>query len=614
MQTDYCPIANYGIIGNMHTVALVSKYASIDYLPFTRFDSPTIFTALLDKNKGGYWQIKPKHPETRYKQLYLPDTGVLITRFFTPEGMGELTDFMPLRRNNFSCSVVRMLTVIKGSMTFGMECRPRPDYARASHEVLNEDGALLIRSKGADKAEFRFISDQPVQVQEGDLLGEWTMEQGSQASFVLEAVPQEESSFKGRELQYYTDIAFADTVAYWRDWAEQSTYQGRWREMVLRSAITLKLMTSLEHGSTIAAATFGLPEVLGGSRNWDYRFTWIRDAAFTMYAFLRLGFIGEAKHFLQWIILRCKDMVKASDLQLMYAVDGETQLQEQVLDHLEGYVGSGPVRIGNAAFQQFQLDIYGELIDTIYLYNKHGGPITYAFWKDLTVFVDFVVENWKQPDHGIWEVRNEKREFLYSKVMAWVALDRAIRIARDRSFPAPLAQWLEARDAIYKDVYENYWSEERQAFVQYRGATVLDASALVMPLVRMLSPADPRWQATLKAIEENLVTDSLVYRYSTERGASDGLDGTEGTFSICSFWYIENLSKAGQVDKARLHFEKMLGYASHLGLYSEEIGLQGELLGNFPQAFTHLALISAAVELNKSLSTKKGGEKNPLYT
>lgn len=611
---DYCPIANYGLIGNMHTVALVSKYGSIDYLPFTRFDSPTVFTALLDKNKGGYWQIKPRHKDTRFKQLYLPDTGVLITRFFTPDGIGELTDFMPIRRKGYSGSVVRMLKVIKGCIRFRMEFRPRLDYARAQHEVLQEEGALLFTSKGPDNTVFRLITDQEVQVQEGDVTGEWTLEQGAQASFVMEAVPQEASSFKGRELQYFTDTSFQDTVTYWQNWSEQSTYRGRWREMVLRSAITLKMMTSLEFGSTIAAATFGLPEVLGGGRNWDYRFTWIRDAAFTMYAFLRLGFIGEAQHFMQWITVRCKNLNQGSDLQLMYAVDGETQLQEQELCHLEGYKGSSPVRIGNDAFNQFQLDIYGELIDTIYLYNKHGGPITYDFWKDLTVIVDYVAEHWQQPDHGIWEVRNEKQEFLYSKVMAWVALDRAIDIAQSRSFPAPLEQWLNARNAIYKDVYENFWSEKRQAFVQYRGATVLDAAALVMPLVRMLSPAEPRWQATLKAIEENLVTDSLVYRYSTENGATDGLGGTEGTFSICSFWYIENLSKAGQADKARLHFEKMLGYANHLGLYSEEIGLQGELLGNFPQAFTHLALISAAVELNTKLSVKTGGDINPLYT
>jgi GH15 family glucan-1,4-alpha-glucosidase len=372
--------------------------------------------------------------------------------------------------------------------------------------------------------------------------------------------------------------------------------------MVLRSAITLKMLTSLQYGSTVAAATFGLPATIGAGRNWDYRYTWIRDAAFTMYAFLRLGFVDESKEFIRWLMNRCQQMKDASELQLMYAVDGSSQLQEQVLDHLEGYRGSAPVRIGNAAAQQFQLDIYGELIDTIYLYNKDGGPITYAFWQNVRLFVDYVAANWQRPDHGIWEVRNEQRNFIYSKIMAWVALDRGILIAQSRSFPAPLDEWRRTRDAIYQEVYENYWNSEKEAFVQYKGAEVLDAAVLLMPLVHMFSPAEPRWLSTLKAIEENLVTDSLVYRYKLADGATDGLDGDEGTFSICSFWYIECLARGGQVEKARLYFEKMLGYANHLGLFSEQIGPLGEQLGNFPQAFTHLALISAAFQLNRDLS------------
>ncbi len=598
----------------MHTTALVSSTGSMDYLPFTRFDSPTIFAALLDKDKGGYWQLKSTHPDTNCKQLYLPDTGVLLTRFFTPDGMAELTDFMPLKQEGNNTAVVRMLHVIKGKMTFRMEFRPRFNYARTPHEVQQEPGALLFRSQGPDCTQFRFMADLQVQVQKGDLVGEWQLLEGDKASFVIEAVPQAEGSFRGDNLRSYTNQAFTQTIKFWRDWADKSAYQGRWRETVMRSAITLKLLTSQHYGSTIAAATFGLPEYIGGGRNWDYRFTWVRDAAFSMYAFLRLGYTDEAQHFLQWIMQRSKDMKKASDLQLMYAVDGGAHLEEIILPHLEGYKGSKPVRIGNAASEQFQLDIYGELIDTIYLYNKDGGPITYSFWKDVTVFIDFVVDNWKTPDHGIWEVRHERQEFLYSKVMAWVAIDRGLRIAEHRSFPAPLEKWVNARNDIFKDVYENFWDEERQSFVQYRGAKVLDASTLIIPLVRMMSPSEPRWIATFKAIEKNLLTDSLVYRYSTEHGATDGLVGREGTFSICSFWYIENLAKMGRVQEARLQFEKMLGYANHLGLFSEEIGLQGELLGNFPQAFTHLALISAAVELNKKLNTKSTNNDTAAYS
>jgi len=609
MAHDYLPIEDYGLIGNLHTVALVSRHGSIDYLPFTRFDSPTIFAALLDKEKGGYWHIAPLAEVERYKQQYLPDTGVLLTRFYTQDGIAELTDFMPVKRREHNCAVVRQLKIIKGQMTFTMQCRPRFDYARAGHEATQKDEAVFFRSKGTDGYQFRFISNREVQLQDNDLQGEWTLQQGETAAFAIEAVPQDETGFTWQDLDHYTQQAFTATVAFWRDWIDQSTYKGRWREIVNRSAITLKMMTSLEHGSTIAAATFSLPETIGGKRNWDYRYTWIRDAAFTMYAFLRLGFTAEARHFLVWLMERCKNMQQASDLQLMYAVDGETKLEEIELSHLEGYKGSAPVRIGNAAFSQFQLDIYGELIDTIYLYNKHGGPITYEFWKNVRLFVDFVVDNWQRKDHGIWEVRHEQQHFLFTKVMCWVAIDRGILIARARSFPAPLERWQQVRDEIYREVYDNYWNEEKQAFVQYKGASVLDASVLLMTLVRMFSPAEPRWQATFKAIEENLVTDALVYRYDLKKGALDGLDDEEGTFSLCSFWYIENLSKSGQVEKARLHFEKMLGYANHLGLFSEQIGLQGQLLGNFPQAFTHLALISAAYQLDRDLPGE-GQHKN----
>ncbi len=602
---EYLPIADYGLIGNLHTTALVSITGSIDYLPFPRFDSPTIFTSLLDKDKGGFWQISPTAPCTQHKQLYLPDTGVLLTRFFTADGMAELIDFMPLKEHAANCTLIRMIRIIKGQINVKMECKPRFNYARDGHTITHEGESLLFTGSGAGKTQFRFVTNKEVHIHDGDINAEWVLQQGEKAYFVLEKVPQHEDSFVGKNLITYADKAFNATVAYWRSWVEQSTYKGRWQETVIRSAITLKMMTSREYGSTVAAATFGLPERIGGGRNWDYRYTWIRDAAFTMYAFLRLGFMGEARHFLQWIMERCRHLNDAEELQLMYAVDGRMDLEEISLDHLEGYQGSKPVRIGNDASKQFQLDIYGELIDTIYLFNKHGGPITYEFWKYVTIFVNYVAAHWQDDDHGIWEVRAGKKDFLYSKVMAWVAIDRAINIAHDRSFPAPLEEWLATRNAIYKEVYENYWNEERQSFVQYKGADVLDASVLMMTLVRMFSPDEPRFKATMEAVENSLVTDSLVYRYNTCAGAVDGLAGQEGTFSICSFWYIENLAKAGEVEKARLHFEKMLGYANHLGLFSEQIGLQGEQLGNFPQAFTHLALISAAAQLNKDLSHTK---------
>ncbi|UOQ69690.1 glycoside hydrolase family 15 protein [Hymenobacter volaticus] len=599
----YLPIEDYGLIGNLHTVALVSRTGSIDYLPFTRFDSPTIFAALLDKDKGGYWQLAPVRTDVRYQQQYLPDTGVLLTRFFTPEGMAEITDFMPVKHPDQPSALVRTLRVLKGEIAFRMELRPRFDYARAPHETEQQAEALLFRSTGPDGHQFRLLSSQPLTLRLGDVTGTWTLAAGAEASFVLEEVLPDPEEGPPLELAYYAGPAFEETMSFWQQWADSSSYSGRWRETVLRSAITLKLLTCQQYGSTVAAATFGLPATIGAGRNWDYRYTWIRDTAFTMYAFLRLGFTEEAKGFIRWLMDRCESMEDASELQLLYAVDGSSQLDELVLDHLEGYRKSAPVRIGNAAAQQFQLDIYGELIDTIYLYNKDGGPITYAFWQYVSRFVDYVAANWQRPDQGIWEVRSAQQEFIYSKIMAWVALDRGILIAQTRSFPAPLEEWRRTRDAIYQDVYDNYWNPDLQAFVQYRGADVLDAAVLLMPLVHMFSPAEPRWLSTLKAVEEQLVTDSLVYRYKLTDGADDGLSGEEGTFSICSFWYIECLARGGQVAKARLYFEKMLGYANHLGLYSEQLGTQGEQLGNFPQAFTHLALISAAYQLNRDLSS-----------
>ncbi len=609
-MTQTTPLEDYGLIGNLHTVALVSKAGSLDYLPFTRFDSPTIFAALLDAEKGGAWSIQPAgaEGEVRTKQLYLPNTGVLLTRFLLENGIAELTDFMPVKHPGQNCAVVRSLRVIKGSLTFQLHCAPRFDYARAPHRVeAQDDGSLLFRGLETADAhlQFRLLSSHPLEATpDGDAVGSWTLHAGETASFVIEATPVDDPGFIARDLAHYTEGAFTDTLTFWRDWVESSTYTGRWREIVMRSAITLKLLTSLEHGSTVAAATFGLPEAVGGSRNWDYRFTWVRDAAFTMFAFLRLGFTSESKAFLQWIMARCEQLADAADLQLMYRVDGSLDLPEQELEHLSGYRDSRPVRIGNGAAKQFQLDIYGELLDTIYLYNKYGGAITYAFWQQICRLVDFVAENWQRPDHGIWEVRDQEQHFLSAKMMCWVALDRAISIAEDRSFPAPLADWRRVRNEIYEEVYHNFWSEDKQAFVQYRGGHVLDAIALLLPLIRMFSPAEPRWKSTMRAIEKELVIDSLVFRYHLDGGATDGLTGQEGTFTMCSFWYIENLSRAGELDKARLLFEKVLGFASPLGLYSEQIGPQGAQIGNYPQAFTHLALISAAFQLDRDLDAR----------
>jgi GH15 family glucan-1,4-alpha-glucosidase len=399
--------------------------------------------------------------------------------------------------------------------------------------------------------------------------------------------------------------AFDDTVAFWRRWLSRSRYAGRWRETVHRSALTLKLLTYAPTGAIVAAPTTSLPEQLGGERNWDYRYTWIRDAAFSLYALLRLGFTEEAGAFMGWLTARFRDHrpTATGPLQVMYGIDGRADQYEETLDYLEGYRGSAPVRIGNAAADQLQLDIYGELIDSVYLYNKYGTPIYHDAWEDLSRVVEWVCEHWDEADEGIWETRGERKRFVHSRLMSWVAIERATRIARQRGLPADLIRWVTERDRIYRQIMGRGWHPGRKAFVQHYDTEVLDASVLLMPLVKFITPSDPRWLSTLDAIAGDLVSDSLVYRYDPV-ASPDGLAGDEGTFSMCSFWYVEALARAGRLDEARLVFEKMLSYANHLGLYSEQIGPTGELLGNFPQAFTHLALISAAFNLDRALGAR----------
>ena len=601
----YPPIANYGVIGNLHTVALVGMHGDIDFMCFPRFDSPSMFAALLDYKKGGSFRITPDLHEVEHKQQYLPDTNVLLTRFLAYEGMVEVTDFMPVRQKDEEdeCALIRKITVIRGEVDFNVECDPEFDYARARHHTEQVDEHnVIFTSQGDDKTIVKLASDIPLHVAEDRVQAHFTLREKESVCFVLFAVSDREKTIPNLfPLDDYVHRNFIETVNYWKRWIAKSNFSGKRESIVDRSALTLKLLTSRQFGAPVAAATFGLPEKVGGTRNWDYRYTWIRDAAFTMYAFIRLGFTEEAGDFMHWIRDQFeKNIEKNSDLQLMYSIAGETELEETELDHLEGYRQSTPVRIGNGAHGQLQLDIYGELMDSIYLYDKYGEPVTYDFWEKLVGLIDYVCDNWQRPDHGIWEVRSEEKEFIYSRVMCWVAVDRAIRLAEKRSFDYDWNKWRKTRGDIFHDIYYNFWDEELQTFVQYKGSKSVDAASLLMPLVRFISPYDPRWVATLRKIEEELVTDTLVYRYNNENN-HDGINGDEGTFTMCSFWYVECLCRGGEVEKARLFFEKMLGYGNHLGLFAEEIGLRGEQLGNFPQAFTHLGLISAAFALNREL-------------
>jgi pentatricopeptide repeat protein len=600
----YQPIQDYGIVGDLHSAALVGMDGSIDWLCLPHFDSPSIFAAILDDEKGGRFRISPDFEGANSKQLYLPDTNVLITRFFSPEGVGEVTDYMPIgiqEDGQGHHQLVRRVTVVRGEMPFRMECDPAFDYARQKHEVeISDDGACF----SSPQLSLGLATRVPLQRQGDGVTAEFTLEEGESAVFVLRKVEPQSgcgASFSERE----EETLFKETVDYWRRWLSKCTYAGRWREMVHRSALTLKLLTFAPTGAIVAAPTTSLPEGIGGERNWDYRHTWIRDAAFTLYGLLRIGFTEEAAGFMDWLEARCQHSNPDGSLQLMYGIDGRSDLTEETLDHLDGYRGSRPVRIGNGAYDQLQLDIYGELMDAVYLYNKHGEPISYDLWTRLRVLIEWVCDNWQRKDEGIWEIRGGQQHFVYSRLMCWVAVDRGLRLAAKRSFPADRERWSKVRDEIYEDIMENGWSTEREAFVQAYGGDTLDASNLVMPLVFFLSPRDPRMLKTLDATNRppkdgGLVSNGLVYRYDLEKSA-DGLTGEEGTFSLCTFWLVEALTRAGRLDEARLLFEQMLSYANHLGLYAEEIGTSGEALGNFPQAFTHLTLISAAYNLDRAL-------------
>jgi GH15 family glucan-1,4-alpha-glucosidase len=611
---SYQPIENYGIIGNMRTVALVGMNGSIDWYCCPHFDSPSIFGALLDDKKGGRFQIWADADGVRHKQSYWPSTNVLVTRFLLTDGIVELEDFMPAGLPSDSPEyhhIYRRVRCVRGSVRVRVACRPAFDYGRRNHETLIGAKGARFKTDGMTLALSTTVplSDDG----QGGVSAEFVLAEGQSQTFIL----GENSGGGGAPTplsEKYADELLRNTVRFWHDWLSACTYHGRWREQVHRSALALKLLTFEPTGAIIAAPTTSLPEVIGGVRNWDYRYTWMRDAAFTVYAFLRLGFRDEATAFMRWIEdYASKHARLNAPSAVLFTIEGDDQVAEQTLDHWEGYCGSRPVRIGNAAASQFQGDIYGELMDAVYLSNKYVSPTPYDMWIKIRNRLEWICENWQLPDAGIWEMRNRQEHFVYSKVMNWVALDRGIRLADKRALPADRAKWIRERDRIYEEVMSKGWNEKRKSFTQFYGSEDLDASLLIMPLVFFMAPTDPRMLGTIDAIlkspsQGGLVSDSLVYRYPPQ-SRIDGLPGEEGTFNMCSFWLVEALTRAGQaypekLDEARLLFERVLGYANHLGLYAEQTGPQGEALGNFPQAFTHLALISAAFNLDRMLGSQ----------
>ncbi|MDQ3202457.1 MAG: glycoside hydrolase family 15 protein [Pseudomonadota bacterium] len=592
-------IAAHGIIGDMRSAALVNDKGSVDFFCWPEFDSPSIFCSLLDTPEAGIFQLAPDLPDARREQIYLPDTNVLQTRWLSAHAVVEVTDLLPIGDSEDDLPVLmRKVRVVSGRATFNLRCAVRLDYARADTRTRADAEDVVFEAAG--QPSLRLKSDQKLTVDANSAIAQFTLSQDQTAQFLLGGIDDP------RFQEGAAALCMERTLKFWRDWAGQSNYRGRWREMVNRSALALKLLTSRKHGAILAAATFGLPETPGGERNWDYRYTWIRDASFTVYAFMRLGFVQEANDYMRWLRGRVSDCQgKPVKLNILYAVDGRQRLPETELSHFAGHGGATPVRIGNGAYDQVQLDIFGELMDAVYLVNKYGDAISYEGWKHAVEVVDEVCRSWEQKDVGIWEMRGEQHHFLHSRLMCWVALDRAIRLASKRSLPAPFARWDETRQAIYADIWENFWDEERGHFVQHIGGTALDGSMLLMPLVRFVSAKDPRWLSTLAAIEKTLVRDGMVYRYRNEDAGIDGLAGTEGAFAACSFWYVECLARAGQVEKAHLEFEQLLRYANPLGLYAEELDSHARHLGNTPQALTHLALISAASFLDRKLSDEK---------
>jgi GH15 family glucan-1,4-alpha-glucosidase len=601
---SYPPIADHGMIGDLQTAALVSAEGSIDWWCTPRFDSPSIFASLLDEERGGSCQLAadlPADSAPTIRQLYLSDTAVLVTRFMAPSGVGEVADFMepldtaePTDRHR----LVRVLRVVRGTLPFTFTCQPRFDYGRASHTLDRIDHRSAIFHGPGSDLRIQAVGPIVFEPDANDISARFTLNAGDVAAIVLTSEAPGHPEPRPLSLDDIRD-ELESCRGFWMTWLRSCTYRGRWKDAVNRSAITLKLLTYAPTGAPIAAATAGLPEQVGGERNWDYRYTWIRDAALSVRSLIDLGFTEEAQAFRHWLRDRLTDGGTASGepLQIMYRIDGDPHLTEETLDHFEGYRGSAPVRVGNAAADQIQLDIYGEAADALALAGDIGG---FRGWQAFATMLDWLVDHWDRTDEGIWETRGGQHDFTYSRLMTWVAFDRGIRLATQYSRPADIPRWTQTRDVIFNQIVDRGWSSKREAFVQHYDTDVLDASLLLMPRVGFLSPKDPAWLSTLDAMGQELVSDSLVYRYDPE-ASPDGLAGSEGTFNLCSFLYVEALARAGRLTQARYAFDKMLTYSNHVGLFAEEIGPSGEQLGNFPQAFTHLALVAAAIALDDEL-------------
>jgi len=569
-------------------MALVGRDGSIDWLCLPRFDSAACFAALLGTPENGRWLIAPADPKAGSTRHYLGDTLILETAFDTDTGRVCVVDFLS-RRDGVS-DLVRIVRGISGSVAMRTELVVRFDYGFSVPWVTQRDDGRLQMISGPE----RLLLDTTVALRGEDMrtVGEFEIKAGEEISFVLAWT----LSYKADPEQISATRALREIESFWSDWAAAHKPTGEWSDAVLRSLLTLKALSHWETGGIVAAATTSLPEQLGGSRNWDYRFCWLRDATFTLYALMEAGFLDEARAWRNWLLRAAAG--SSDQLQIMYGIAGERRLDEYEVPWLPGYEGSAPVRIGNAASGQVQLDVYGEVLDALYVGRRAGIAPDASGWALEYALVEHLEAIWNQPDDGIWEVRGGRRHFTHSKVMAWVAFDRAVRSAEECGFEAPLDRWRAVRERIHDEVCDQGFDPAQNSFVQSYGSTALDASLLMIPLVGFLPASDPRVRGTLAAIERDLMRDGFVMRYDTGRGA-DGLPPGEGAFLACSFWLVDNYVLQGRYDEARELFTRLLALCNDVGLLAEEYDpIAKRQVGNFPQAFSHLALISSAHNLS----------------
>ena len=583
-------IEDYALIGDTHTASLVGRDGSIDWLCLPRFDSPACFAGLLGTQEHGSWRIAPADQVVSTTRRYRRASLVLETDFETADGAVRVIDCMPARQDH--PRIVRVVEGLRGTVPMFARCTPRFDYG-STRPWTRGQGSLVSAGAGPQTVELR--ADVPIAVREQRLESTFTASQGVRVGFVLTG----HSSWEEAPPEIDAHDAVAETEAWWQEWAARSTYQGGWHDEVERSLITLKALTYEPTGGIVAAPTTSLPEFVGGVRNWDYRYCWIRDAALTLDSLMAAGYVEEATDWRDWVVRAVAG--DPEDLQIMYGVAGERRLDEYELDWLPGYEGSAPVRVGNAASGQLQLDVYGELIDAIYRARQLGMTPLPEAMDPAEGIVRWLVQHWRDPDDGVWEVRGPRRQFVHSKVMAWVAADRIVNMAEQQGYEGVVDVLRQMRDEIHEEVCREGFDAERNTFTQYYGSTQLDAALLLIPQVGFLPPSDPRVVGTVDAIQRELVRDGFVMRYIPDEEAADGLPPGEGAFLACSFWLVIDLAMLGRVKEAQDLFERLLSLRNDLGLFSEEYDQKHrQLIGNFPQAFTHLTLIRSAIALSEA--------------